>query len=209
MNSRREQIIYEVHELKSLTILLHHFVSISLYSLPTFIFSPDFSLLSPKQISWSSALFCPCPAVNVIALLLVLFSLSSSPHLFLQVYLLVLSVTTLSLLLAPVLWWAARLRFVPHMDRKLLTWATVHLKWSLQSRLCRGVHPYCGSTDWKSHDLQARGPAGVEVFPSLQREEVTDWRAWCPVRSSEVNRVEYVIVIFHLFNYCFINCLLV
>ncbi|XP_031414011.1 transmembrane and coiled-coil domain-containing protein 3 [Clupea harengus] len=38
-----------------------------------------------------------------------------------EVYLLVLSVTTLSLLLAPVLWWAARLRFVPHMDRKLLT----------------------------------------------------------------------------------------
>ncbi|XP_041937034.1 transmembrane and coiled-coil domain-containing protein 3 isoform X1 [Alosa sapidissima] len=38
-----------------------------------------------------------------------------------EVYLLVLSVTTLSLLLAPVLWWAARLRFIPHMDRKMVT----------------------------------------------------------------------------------------
>ncbi|XP_062384100.1 transmembrane and coiled-coil domain-containing protein 3 isoform X1 [Sardina pilchardus] len=38
-----------------------------------------------------------------------------------EVYLLVLSVTTLSLLLAPALWWAARLRFIPHMDRKMVT----------------------------------------------------------------------------------------
>ncbi|XP_057188687.1 transmembrane and coiled-coil domain-containing protein 3 isoform X2 [Triplophysa rosa] len=38
-----------------------------------------------------------------------------------EVYLLVLSVTTLSLLLAPVLWRAATLKYIPRMERKLFT----------------------------------------------------------------------------------------
>uniref|UniRef100_A0AAY4CBI2 Cation/H+ exchanger transmembrane domain-containing protein n=1 Tax=Denticeps clupeoides TaxID=299321 RepID=A0AAY4CBI2_9TELE len=38
-----------------------------------------------------------------------------------EVYLLVLSVTTLSLLLAPVLWWATTLRSLPRAERKTLT----------------------------------------------------------------------------------------
>lgn len=38
-----------------------------------------------------------------------------------EVYLLVLSVTTLSLLLAPVLWRAATLKYIPRVERKLLT----------------------------------------------------------------------------------------
>lgn len=39
-----------------------------------------------------------------------------------QVYLLVLSVTTLSLLLAPVLWWVTTHRLVPLAERKTVTW---------------------------------------------------------------------------------------
>lgn len=41
-----------------------------------------------------------------------------------QVYLLVLSVTTLSLLLAPVLWRVTTHRWVPRAERKTVTWPT-------------------------------------------------------------------------------------